>query len=58
MLREGIEKNKSIKKMIKKITIKIIDIEFDIKIQWEEMLKNWIEEGQIYQEKNWKTNSN
>jgi hypothetical protein len=33
MLREGIEKNKSIKKMIKKITIKIIDIEFDIKIQ-------------------------
>jgi len=58
MLREGIEKNKSIKKMIKKITIKVIDTEFDIRIQWEEMLKNWIEEGQIYQEKNWKTNSN
>jgi hypothetical protein len=33
MLREGIEKNKSIKKMIKKITIKVIDTEFDIRIQ-------------------------
>jgi hypothetical protein len=51
-------KKKSIKKMIKKITIKIIGTEFDIKIKWEEMLKNWIEEGQIYQENNWKTNSN
>jgi hypothetical protein len=58
MLREWIEKKKSIKKMIKKITIKIIGTEFDIKIKWEEMLKNWIEEGQIYQENNWKTNSN
>jgi len=44
--------------MIKKIIIKIIGTEFDIKIKWEKMLKNWIEEGQIYQENNWKTNSN
>ena len=33
MFRDGIEKNKSIKKMIKKITIKRIGTKHDIKIQ-------------------------
>jgi hypothetical protein len=33
MFRDEIEKNKSIKKMIKKITLKIIGTKLDIKIQ-------------------------
>jgi hypothetical protein len=44
MFRDEIEKNKSIKKMIKKITLKIIGTKLDIKIQWKEMLQVGIEE--------------
>jgi len=60
MFKDGIEKNKSIKKIIKNITIKIIDTKLDIKNQWKEIFKDGIEEKQINQENDWKqkTNSN
>jgi len=53
MFKDGIEKNISIKKMIKNITIKIIDTKLDIKNQWKEILKDGIEEKQINQENDW-----
>jgi len=60
MFKDGIEKNKSIKKIIKNITIKIIGTKLDIKNQWKEIFKDGIEEKQINQENDWKqkTNSN
>jgi len=54
MFKDGIEKNKSIKKMIKNITIKIIGTKLDIKNQWKEILKDGIEGKQINQENDWK----
>jgi len=46
--------NKSIKKIIKNITIKIIGTKLDIKNQWKEIFKDGIEEKQINQENDWK----
>jgi len=55
--RELKKKNKSTKKIIKKITIKKIGTKLDIKIQRKEILKDGIEEKQINQENDWKKNN-